>query len=232
MRNQVECSNCQTNNDITNLTCKNCKHFLRDKIVNIDIWKFFWELLENPTNALKKIILAEHKNYIIILTLLIVLKIGLIGNLINNIVQLNSFYNSNFVTNIFKFAISFVLAISIISVITRKIISFKFTRIKLKDSFALLIFSFWSLTFSIVLLTIIEYTLFGSYFFTFEFSPLEIKKYPFYIICFLELIPIIASYIYLYLGFKFLTKNNLFALGYSFIIIVLIGLLLFFVTMF
>lgn len=232
MRNTIECSNCQTNNDFTNLICKNCKHYLRDKVVNLDIWKIFWELLEQPTNAIKKIILSEHKNYLIILTLIIAIKVGLLGNLVVNILNINSGNTTNIFSNIFKFSTSFIIVYLTLSFITTKIISNKYSKISFKDSMAFIMFSFWSLTFSLVVLSIIEYALFGSYFFTFEFSPLEMKKYPFYILCFLEFIPIIASYIYLFIGLKLLSKNTIFALIYALFLVVVFILFLVLINMF
>lgn len=214
MRTQIKCSKCESENDITSLVCSECKHYLRDRIVNIDIWKNFYEILESPEKAVKKIVLAEHKNYLFPLLFIIALKTAIIFSILSNMINPDNFFKRT----ITQMGV-FVFSIIIISIGYKFYISYKHTKVKYKDILASFVYSFWVFAFSLFILTIIEYALFGQYFFTFEFSPIDLKPEAFYILMFLEFIPFIFSAMFLYQLFKYLTGEKFFSFLHSFAIL-------------
>src|SRR5690606_23987280 len=79
MKNAVVCKNCNSENPFYELICRNCRSFLREKIYNIDLWKTISQLIESPSTAFRNIILSEHKNYLLLLLVLIAGKLFLNG---------------------------------------------------------------------------------------------------------------------------------------------------------
>lgn len=63
----ITCSVCGTHNNDLALKCSSCRSFLQTKIDTIDLFQTLWQLIESPGVAFKKIVLATHKNYIILL---------------------------------------------------------------------------------------------------------------------------------------------------------------------
>ncbi|MCI0705880.1 MAG: YIP1 family protein [Ignavibacteriae bacterium] len=61
------CSVCQFENDDFAVTCKNCKGFLQNRIPNLDLFETTWGVIESPRAAFRKIAIAEHKNFVLLL---------------------------------------------------------------------------------------------------------------------------------------------------------------------
>ena len=89
--NKLYCSNCGAENPLFLLNCKECKSFLRERVVNIDLWSAIYDLLIQPKKAFLHLIYSEHKNYIIFITLIISLKFFFHSIFLNHIIQPGKF---------------------------------------------------------------------------------------------------------------------------------------------
>ena len=78
-QNFQTCNNCGKENALYANKCENCHHYVRANIVNIDLWSTIWNLFESPVEALENIIYAQHKNFIIFLTIFVSIKFLLIS---------------------------------------------------------------------------------------------------------------------------------------------------------
>ncbi len=65
----IVCPVCQLTNDDFAVKCVSCGSFVQDRVPNIDLFAGIWLIIESPTQAFKKIIIAEHKNFVLFLSL-------------------------------------------------------------------------------------------------------------------------------------------------------------------
>lgn len=65
----IVCPVCAIQNDDYAITCFSCGSYVQDRVPTLDLFATIWLLIESPSLAFKKIILAEHKNYVLFLTL-------------------------------------------------------------------------------------------------------------------------------------------------------------------
>jgi hypothetical protein len=63
----ITCAVCGTPNNDLALKCSSCRSFLQSKIDALDLFQTLWQLIESPGAAFKRIVLATHKNYVILL---------------------------------------------------------------------------------------------------------------------------------------------------------------------
>ena len=63
----ISCTVCSHSNDDLETICASCGSFLQDRIPNLDFFATLWELVESPKEAFRRIIRAEHKNYVLVL---------------------------------------------------------------------------------------------------------------------------------------------------------------------
>ena len=61
------CTVCQSENDEFAVTCKQCKAFLQDRIPNLNLFETAWGMIESPRASFRKIAIAEHKNFAVLL---------------------------------------------------------------------------------------------------------------------------------------------------------------------
>jgi len=63
----ISCSVCAHSNDDLDTVCVKCGSFIQDRIPNLDFFSTMWQLVESPRAAFHRIIVAEHKNYVLFL---------------------------------------------------------------------------------------------------------------------------------------------------------------------
>jgi len=205
--NKISCSNCGTENAIYAVSCSKCNSFLRKRIINIDFWQTVWRMLYSPVDTAVNIIRAEHKNFTLFFFFLFLIKLFLLK--ISTVYMINDY--SNFSENIFS---AFVFQVVLIA-IAFLLISFFIVKIsklfkldtRFKDNFALLVFSFTPLLFSLIILTPVEYALFGEYWFFGNPLPVFIKPTAAYMLYGLEIIMIFWSFI-IYIASLFAQSRN------------------------
>ena len=59
----IPCPVCRVENDEFATTCRSCKAFLQNRVVNLDLFETAWKILEAPKKTFQRIAIAEHKNY-------------------------------------------------------------------------------------------------------------------------------------------------------------------------
>ena len=70
----TKCKKCNHINPAYKYICSECKSYLRERVVNIDLWNTIQLIIEDPHKAFKQIIFAEHKNFIIFISFFIAVK--------------------------------------------------------------------------------------------------------------------------------------------------------------
>ncbi|MBI9072116.1 MAG: hypothetical protein JEY94_10990 [Melioribacteraceae bacterium] len=185
MKNIIECSNCKSENPIYSSTCNNCKHYLRDRVYNIDLWNTFWMLMESPVSAFKKIIFSEHKNFVSLLLFFISLKVAINAVIVRNALFNNIILDSipiNIAAGMVLFIVLFILLVYGITGLNNLLGYAN----RFKDNLALYTYANSIFVFGLILLTTLKYALFGIYAFTFEPSPFELKTMAAWVITALE----------------------------------------------
>lgn len=213
MKNEIVCKNCQTSNPFHELTCRNCKSYLRDRVYNLDFWKLLEQLIESPINGFTKIIHSEQKNFIVFIILLVSIKffINTIFFFLTN--PQNNLSSANSVRNYLIVLLSTALITSIISLLikfTNQILS-NVTRTK--DILSILSYSLIPNTFALVILFPLELIFFGEYLFSNNPSPFIIKGTVAYIMLALELLIMIWTLFLAIMALYTLTKSLFYTIG-------------------
>ncbi|MER3523116.1 MAG: hypothetical protein C4326_03390 [Ignavibacteria bacterium] len=66
----IECPVCGTANEDMHTTCVSCGSFVQGKVDALDLFHTLWGLIEAPRRTFMRIVLARHKNYVILLSAL------------------------------------------------------------------------------------------------------------------------------------------------------------------
>jgi hypothetical protein len=216
MKNTVVCKNCSAENPFYQLICSSCKSYLRERVYNIDLWKITGQLIENPFSAFRTIIFSEHKNFLILLLMLIAAKIFLNGIYL-------TIFSKEWNANLEGYAVSYIiiliflfLMLIIFSQLIEKIIAAKGIKTKFKDNFSILTYSFIPYCFGFTVLFPIELVLFGEYLFSYNPSPFLIKETLAYVLFSLEILIILWVVFLTYTALFVQTKNKIFSLISSF----------------
>lgn len=64
----ITCPVCATPNSDLATTCISCKGYLQTRIDTLDLFSTIWGLIESPRRTMKRVVLSQHKNYVIILS--------------------------------------------------------------------------------------------------------------------------------------------------------------------
>lgn len=227
MKNPVICGNCSTENPIYSHICSGCKHFLRDKIVNIDLWETILQLLESPGKAFQKIILAENKNFIVFLTFLFALRLFILSRFLS----LPFFSETESTTELLT---GYIIALStatlfliLFSWIAALILNKLEYSVRFRDNYSLLVFSNIPNIISVVLLFPIELIVFGEYLFSNNPNPFQVKPLFAYILLVFEVGVFLWSLILIKISSRTLTGSRVISFIMSIIYsICLIGLLI------
>jgi hypothetical protein len=62
---------CGAQNDDLTVVCSSCKSYLQTKVDNLNLFETLWGLMESPRATFKRIALARHKNYVLLLSCLL-----------------------------------------------------------------------------------------------------------------------------------------------------------------
>lgn len=193
MKNLLTCKSCNTDNPLFHLHCKNCKSALRNRIYNIDLWSTITKLIHSPVEAFTMIIQSDHKNFISVLIGLASIKIYLL--VISLLIQLK-LVESAFI--IFPYDLFITLAYTVViifllSFLLTKILNREKIRTRTKDIFALISYSLFPLTFSLIFFFPVQVILFGEFLFSNNPSPFIIKEVPAFILAGIEVLMVIWS---------------------------------------
>jgi len=65
----ILCPVCKHSNDEFSIKCVSCGSYIQDRVPNLDLFAMIWMIIESPSVAFKKIIIAEHKNFVVFFSL-------------------------------------------------------------------------------------------------------------------------------------------------------------------
>jgi hypothetical protein len=201
MPNNLICGNCETKNELFQINCSNCNALLRNRVVNIDLWATIWQLIESPTKAIKNIIWAEHKNFVLFISFLIGIKSFTNTLLLSSLFNINPAYHTSLLYNFFLSIIYLFLFLHLFAFVFSKSLKSFGLKSRFKDNYSMLVYSLLPNVVALILLVPVEYALFGKYWFLFNPAPFEIKPLAAYILFGLEGIFFLWSILLLILGF-------------------------------
>ena len=221
IKNSIKCNSC--NKEIPNYldTCPYCGAFIRSRRNNLNIWITIFNLFAEPVVTMKDIIFVKRKSGMFILFLFTILGLSLLNFIYLNFqAQINlgvhAFLTSFWLT--FKEMIFLMFSYSILSKFLLGLIGFK---ARIKDLWAVSVYSFVPFILSLFLLLPIEIGLFGEFWFTFHPYPWIIKSFPAYFLLFVHGLMLTWSLILFYIGLKSIYMNFLIALTSWLLFIVL-----------
>lgn len=204
-----KCGKCNHNNPPYQSICENCKSYLREKIVNIDLWTTTIKLIEHPFDAFRKIVFAEHKNFIFFLLFFISIKNLILARFIS-IPHLGLDGVTSPLSLIILLSIIFTISFSfLISLIQARIFQKLNIRIRVIDCLALSSFSQIPLIFSLAFIFPVELVVLGSDIFSNNPYSFQIKPTITYILIFSETIMIIWTFILYYFSIRLAGLNIL-----------------------
>lgn len=223
----TKCSKCLQENAPYQNICENCKSYLRDKTVNIDLWTTILKLIENPFEAFRTIVFAEHKNFIFFLLFFISIKNMIIARFISiPELGLRGATSPLFLIILLCLAVTICLA-GIISFIQSKVYQKSDIKLRVIDVIALNSYSQVPLVFSLVFIFPVELVVLGSDIFSNNPYSFQIKPTITYILISLETIMIIWSFILYYLSIRFVGLRKFSSFIFTIIYIFIWTLVLF-----
>ena len=171
----IACTVCGTQNDEFAVVCVSCKSFLQTKVDNLNLFETLWSLMETPRAAFRRIALARHKNYVILLSCLLgmavvylVIWLKTLGARFPNLALLvgAGFVIGPFAGVLFTFLFSFL--VHRVGRLLGGTGSYRNVR-------AAIVYAMVPIVYSLVLVFPIEIALFGPYFFSDNPPPLVIN---------------------------------------------------------
>lgn len=222
--NKIICTICHSENFILDLRCSSCGSLIRENIRGINFGEAFSNLLFNPEFEIKRILFSEHKNYIIFLLILFVIKLTIISlyslaildhGLSISIVKLILYSLLYWLVYIFLLAVLFNF---LIGVIIKHQPHFK-------NVLSLIAYSFMHFSIFGFLIFILELMLFGMYFFSRNPGIFQIDFYKALTVVGIELILILYSF-YLFVKFLVFILQKKFAaifLSFTFFVSLIMG---------
>ena len=194
----AKCKKCNHTNPVYKSICENCKSYLRERIVNIDLWNTIQLLIEEPSKAFKLILFAEHKNFILILTLLIGIK-NLILARFFSVPQLGlNGVESSFIVSLILIEIITFLLLIIFSSIIKSLYTHRRLQLRFKDIYSVTVYSFVPYLFALVFIFPVELVVLGGDIFSNNPYPFQIKPLITYILIAFELLCILWSFYLMY----------------------------------
>ncbi len=176
MKNTIVCKNCKEENPFYGLTCNNCGSYLRERIFNVDLFKIMDLLISSPKKGFEIIIQSEHKNFLLTIFLLASVKLFIDSMYLAMVTHKNEPAFNNLIQNFIIVAVSlavFFLLISILLTFTNKISGLE---TRFRDNLSILLFSLLPQVFALIILFIVELTVFGGALFSTNPSPFTIKE--------------------------------------------------------
>ncbi len=225
MRNIQTCENCSAENPFYQLICSKCRAYLRDRVVNIDLWDTVGKLIESPSATFLKIIFAEHKNFSILLTFLIAFKVFINSLLVLPYFKADSYLSNNLLAY-FVFVIGLLfLMIYTLSIFLKFVTGISGIKARTMDNYAIIIYALVPYVFALIFLFPVELVLFGKYLFSANPSPFMLKPFASYVVLGIEVIIILWSLLLVLLGIHSFTRSKLFSIFSSIIIIIILNVL-------
>ncbi len=182
----------------------------------LDLFSTIYALWKNPDSTLKRIILAEHRNYSLLLAVLESIGISFFFLYFIKAADVYSLDLSTLVLEGIKLSLTvFLVGIYLFSVLNYMVSKFKRTGAGFRGMVSGSIFALHPLAADAIFLIPLEVAVFGSYSFSNNPSPQIINPIPFYLLSFLEILTLAAA-VYFFLRFsKVLFGVRLFSFAFA-----------------
>ncbi len=214
---QLTCKKCSTINPLYTSICTNCKFYLRERVVNIDLWKSIGLLIESPKKAFTSILFAENKNFIIFLTLFFALKNLIITRFISvPIIGLEGVQASTLTSYGIILIVSFFI-LSLFTLIQMIYYNKMNVSLRFKDIYAVSIYSFIPYILGLLSVFIIELVVLGGDIFSSNPNPYQIKPTIAYILTGFEILLFVWSILLFFRSIILITGKILFPIVLTFI---------------
>jgi hypothetical protein len=225
-KNEIICNNCGSRNPEFEYKCSNCKAFLRDRIVNIDLGETLVRIIDSPSETLRKIKFSEHKNYIFFLLFFLSIRFLILSRFFSVPFVYETIRLNTFLLILISFGITIILFL-FLSFLLQKIISLLNIKVRFKDILAVIIYSSLPNLFALFILFPVELVFYGEYLFSNNPYPFQIKESVFYFLLVIETLTIFWSIFLAYTGIKEFVKAKLFSFIISVLTWFIISLVLF-----
>jgi hypothetical protein len=207
----TKCKKCHHINPPYKHICEECKSFLRERVVNLDLWNTVLKIIEEPSAAFKQIIFAEHKNFIILLTFLIGVKSLIISRFLS-VPQLGS----NGVTTSFMLILILSVIFSIIPVLFVSAVQVKFYKkrgiiLRFRDIYSVNVYAFIPYIFGLIFIFPVELAVLGGDIFSNNPYAFEIKPTISYMLIIIEFIVLVWSFILVYKNISMISQSRSFS---------------------
>ena len=196
----IRCSVCGKENDDLAVICAGCKSYLQSKVDNLNLFETMWGVIESPRIAFKKIVLAQHKNYVFLLSSLLGIYLVYMllwyknwGHAFSNIIEI---LGAGLILGP-VLGIPFVYLFSLLMQSAARLVGGKGS---VRSMFAVVSYASLLLVFALVFVLPIEVAIFGSYFFERNPPPLVINPAVYITLLGLDFLALIWSWLLLVEG--------------------------------
>ena len=182
----ISCAVCAQPNDDLETICASCGSFIQDRIPNLDFFWTAWQLVESPREAFKRIVRAEHKNYVLVFMMF--LGIGISFSLLWARHAGNEFDNL-----IYLILLGYVLGLGIglpvgllVTYLLHGVLKIFGSRGTLKNTYAVVGWSLMPILISVSLVLPIEFGAIGLRLFSTNPSPMDTKPFVYVVLLILD----------------------------------------------
>ncbi len=176
MKNSLVCKNCNSENPFYYLICSNCKSYLRERIFNIDLWKVFGLLVDEPVKGYKIIIQSEHKNFIFFILIFASIKFFIDSMFMSLFTITAEPVYDHLIRNYFIVLGEILLLIFLFAYLLTKVNKYFGLTTRIRDNFSILTFSFMPQIFALFIIFTVEVTVFGGSIFSKNPSVFSLKQ--------------------------------------------------------
>lgn len=171
----LTCSVCGLVNDDLSVVCSSCKSYLQGRVDALNLFESIWGLMEAPSATFKRIVLARHKNYALLLSSLfgicLTFEFAWYKNVADRFPSLLTIVTAAIVAGPI-IGIAFVWGFSLLITRLARIVEGKGTR---RNCFAAVAYATFPMTFVLVFVIPIQIAVFGIDFFGSNPPPMVVK---------------------------------------------------------
>jgi len=230
MKNSIKCKSCSKENPSYEYICGSCGSFIRERVYNIDLWQIVVRLIDSPGKAFRKIIYAEHKNFIFFIVIILSAKFLVDARFIS-VISVGEFNSGTAIVVSYLIVLAATLIYFTLYSFLFKVIHSTFEiDSRFKDNFTLIIYSLLPNLFALVFLFPLEMEVFGEYLFSSNPSPFVIKSSIAYTFLAVEVLIKIWTVILFYKAIKTQTEDTLLAVANTVIFVFFMGLILYYLS--
>jgi hypothetical protein len=217
------CPVCGADNRSLQVTCVQCGAFVQDRIASLNLFETVWLLIEAPSEGMRRILLAEQKNYSILLQMLFgiayvsfcfwYVKIGTI------LIDLQLVLVLTLVTG----PALGIVVVTLMAAALKGFTRFSSAATTFRNFRAILSFASVPVIISVIFVYPVELGIFGLQLFAEEPSPWELQPVLYGLLLTIDGLFVIWSIVILYIGFRVAMNKRMAALT---VCAVIVGLLL------